>query len=281
VYLAYSLVRSALGGSADLAEDNAERIISLERALGILHERSIQRFLDDPSVIRPLNTFYSLAHFSVTLGVLLWLFLRRRGYSLRRNAIMATTAIALVGYALFPLMPPRLYPRDGIIDSLAVFGAPWTYQRESAGAISNQFAAMPSLHVAWAMWCTWAVWQEVRRPWVRAVAIAYSTIAIVAVIATGNHFVLDIAGAALVLAAGVAIARWLAGRSEGSAGDELPGASVRDQATRSRRSAAKPGPDPRARSVAVVAAVDGDHVSRVVAAGATGEVDREAPEVVG
>jgi hypothetical protein len=248
LYLAYSLVRSALGGSADLAEDNAQRIISLERALGIFHERSIQRVLDDPSVIRPLNTFYALAHFSVTLGVLLWLFLRRSNYSLRRNAIMATTALALVGYAVFPLMPPRLYPDDGIIDSLEVFGAPWTYQRESAGAISNQFAAMPSLHVAWALWCTWAVWQEARRRWIRAVAVAYSSVATVAVIATGNHFVLDIAGAAIVLAAGIAVARLLANRTG---------------------------------SEAVVAAVDGDHVGGVVAAGAAGEVDRKAPEVVG
>jgi len=254
VYVGYSLVRSALGGSSGLAGDNAQRIISIERALGIFHERSVQQFLDDPSVIRPINTFYALAHFSVTLGVLLGLFLRRSDYSLRRNAIMATTALALVGYALFPLMPPRLYPGDGIIDSLAVHGAPWTYTRESAGPISNQFSAMPSLHVAWALWCTWAVWQEVRRGWIRTVAIGYSAMAIVAVIATGNHFVLDIAGAAIVVTVGIIAAHFWARRSEGSASEH---------------------------SEAVVAAVDSDDVGGVVAAGAARKVDREAPEVVG
>jgi membrane-associated phospholipid phosphatase len=75
-------------------------------------------------------------------------------------------------------------------------------------SISNQYAAMPSLHVGWAMWCGWAVWREVRSRWIRVVAVAYPALAMVAVVATGNHFILDIAGAAIVLAAGIGLADW-------------------------------------------------------------------------
>src|SRR5688500_8143961 len=129
LYAAYSVVRSALEASAQRAEDNARRIVSLERHIGLFHERSIQQFLDAAVVIRPLNAFYALAHFGVTIAVMLWLFLRGREYSRRRNAIVATTCLALVGYAVFPLMPPRLYADDGIVDTLAIHGAPWTYSR--------------------------------------------------------------------------------------------------------------------------------------------------------
>jgi hypothetical protein len=212
VYAAYSVVRSALEASAHRAEDNARRIVSLERHIGLFHERSIQQFLDAAVVIRPLNTFYALAHFGVTIAVMLWLFLRGREYTRRRNAIVATTCLALVGYAVFPLMPPRLYPDDGIVDTLAIHGAPWTYSRGAVGNLSNQYAAMPSLHVAWAMWCTWAVWQEVPRRWVRGVAIGYSALATITVVATGNHYILDIAGAGAVLAAGCALARLVSRR---------------------------------------------------------------------
>src|SRR5688572_18110768 len=80
VYAGYSLVRSVLDGSAARAADNARRVIALEQHLGLFHERSIQQLLDSPLVIRPLNSFYALAHFSITAGVMIWLFLFRESY---------------------------------------------------------------------------------------------------------------------------------------------------------------------------------------------------------
>jgi membrane-associated phospholipid phosphatase len=242
VYVGYSLVRSVVDGSAQRAEDNAERIVDIERSLGLLHERSIQRFLDDPAVIRPLNTFYALAHFAVTLAILLWLFLGRRTYARWRNTLMATTVLALVGYALFPLMPPRLYAYDGIVDTLVVHGAPWTYGGESVGGLTNQYAAMPSLHVAWALWCSSALWSESRHRVLRVVAVAYSFVAIVAVIATGNHYFLDVVGAVVVLAIGGAAAKLVqrrSGRSEGSPSDE-PHAARADSEPPGERTASPP-----------------------------------------
>ena len=267
IYLTYSLLRSVVDGSARVAEENADRIVALERSLGLGHERSIQRFLDAPSIIRPLNTFYALAHFFVTFGLLLWLFLRRRSYPSWRNTLLATTVLALAGYALFPLMPPRLYPGDGVIDTLAVFGAPWTYADDSVGGISNQYAAMPSLHVGWALWCSWALWSETRHRALRVAAVAYSATAVVAVVATGNHYFLDAVGAVVVLLGGRLVARRVGRRSES-------GAARADSEPRGEPTAAPPS------SIAVVATVDGDDVRSVVAARAAGQVHGEAAEVL-
>jgi membrane-associated phospholipid phosphatase len=246
VYVCYSLVRNFAEGSASRAEANADVIVRMEKTLYLFHEKTLQHLLDISWVIRPFNTFYALAHFFVTGGVMLWLFLRRQSYRRRRNALILTTLLALVGYASFPLMPPRLYPEDGVVDALLLYGAPWTYEGDSLGGLSNQYAAMPSLHVAWAMWCTWALWTEARRGWVRVVAAAYTAAAVVAVVVTGNHWVLDAVGGLVVLMIGIRLA----------------------------------GPMRRG-SKAVVTAVDHDRVTRVPAARTAGEVDRDPAQVLG
>ena len=262
LYGGYTLVRNLLGDDRLVAERNAHRVVRLERALRIFHERSIQHALDHDWLMQLLNAFYGLAHFIVTAAVLVWLYHRRpTAYSRWRTALAVTTFLALVGYALFPLMPPRLVPSTGIIDALAVHGSVWSYEHGPISDISNQFAAMPSLHVAWALWCAVAVWvhgSRGRRPaWiVRWAAALYGLATIVTVIATGNHYVLDAVGGAMVLMLGLAVAF---GRN-------------------SRRRRRGFGAED---SEAVVAAIDGDHVGGVVAAGAAGEVDREAAEVVG
>jgi membrane-associated phospholipid phosphatase len=152
-------------------------------------------------------------------------------------------------------------PGSGIFDSLAVHGSPWNYEHGPVSEISNQFAAMPSLHVAWALWCAAALWVEGRRSrrptwWFRLAGAAYAGATVITVLATGNHYVLDAVGGAVVLLAGC----WIA--------------NVVERQRRRRSSAAA------ATSEAVVAAVDRDDVAGVVAAGAAGEVHSEAAEVV-
>lgn len=265
LYAMYTLVRNLLGDDARAAERNARRIVDLERALGIFHERGIQRALDHEGTMQLLNTFYGLAHPVVTAGVLMWLLRRRPAYPRWRTALASTTCLALVGYAAFPLMPPRLLPELGIVDSLVVHGGPWNYEDGAISELSNQFAAMPSLHVAWALWCTVALWVEGARtprgrvPF-RVAAVAYSAVAIVAVVATGNHYLLDAVGGAVVLAIGFAIEFAITFairfRREVLAGRRL------------------------GRSEAVVPAVDGDHVRGVVRAGSTREVHGDPSEVL-
>lgn len=250
LYGLYTLVRNLLGDDRSAAERNGERVLELERTLHIAVERGIQRTLDHGGVMQVLNTFYGLAHFIVTGVVLVWLYRHRRTYSVWRTTIVVTTFLALVGYALFPLAPPRLLPGSGIVDALAIHGGPWNYDSGPISELSNQYAAMPSLHVAWALWCSAAIWVEggSRRSG-RVAAVLYATLTIVTVVATGNHFVLDAVGGASVLALGAGVAL-----------------------VSKRRAGA---------SEAVVAAIDRDHIAGVVRAGPAGEVDRKAAEVVG
>ncbi len=208
VYSGYWAVRNLLGDDRALAMRNAHRLLDLQRALGVDWEHGVQAALGDRLIMKTLNIVYTTTHFAVTIGVLLWLFVSRSRftYSHWRTGLLATTCIALVGYASFPLMPPRLVPGIGIIDSLSVYGSLWDYHSGPVGKLSNQYAAMPSVHVAWALWCTMTLWSVSKgrsRPPVRVLAVAYTVLVALAVVATGNHWVLDIAGGIVVTLAGV------------------------------------------------------------------------------
>lgn len=211
VYTAYWGVRNLLGDDAALAMRNAHRLLDLQKALGIDWEHGVQSALGDRLIMKTLNIVYTSTHFAVTIGVLLWLFVRRSRftYSHWRTGLLATTCIALVGYASFPLMPPRLVPGIGIVDGLDKWGALWDYHSGPIGKLSNQYAAMPSVHVGWALWCTMALWSVASgrwRPLVRVLAVGYTLLVALAVVATGNHWVLDIVGGVVVTLAGVGFA---------------------------------------------------------------------------
>ena len=116
-YGIYTLTRNRFGsyevGENDIplhAFNNAVKVIRVERALGLYHEESIQQwFLQYEWFLQALNTFYGTAHFAVTIGVFFILFRRRKDvFPLYRNALAAMTGLAIIGFALFPLMPPRL-----------------------------------------------------------------------------------------------------------------------------------------------------------------------------
>lgn len=219
-YIVYSAIRNQLGSSGALevstarAVDNARMIIDAERALGLFVEESIQRaFLEWDWFIRIWNVFYGSLHFVVTGGVMIFLYHRFPGrYRRYRNVLAFTTGLALVGFAMFPLMPPRLLnagPPWGVeldqydfVDTLEVVGGLWSFESATMQSVSNQWAAMPSLHIAWAIWTTLATWPVVRRRWVRAVFVAYPVATLFAIIVTGNHFWLDAAGGLLVLMVG-------------------------------------------------------------------------------
>ncbi len=211
VYSAYWAVRNLLGDDTDLAMRNAERLLDLQRTLGVDWEQGVQSALGDRLIMKALNIVYTSTHFAVTIGVLLWVFVRRSRfvYSHWRTGLLATTCVALVGYASFPLMPPRLVPGIGIIDGLEKWGALWDYHSGPIGHLSNQYAAMPSVHVAWALWCSMTIWSVAAgrsRPVARVVAVAYTLLVALAVVATGNHWVLDIVGGVAVTLAGVGFA---------------------------------------------------------------------------
>lgn len=221
-YGLYSLVRNTQGSAAVSASEalaNALRIVRLEEFLGIYYEPEIQQtFLGHRWFIEFWNLFYGSLHFVVTGGVLVLLFRRFPArYRRWRNSLALTTALGLVGFALFPLMPPRLMPASyGYVDTLATFGSPWSFDSASVRSISNQYAAMPSLHMAWALWSTLALYPVARSRWARALTVLYPVATVFAIVVTANHFFLDAAGGALVLAVGLGLAFYYDSRRESS-----------------------------------------------------------------
>ncbi len=207
-YSVYTLIRNE-GVATDAKAEafaHAKQVIRAQRLLGIYHEETIQDwFLPWRWFISSWNVFYGTAHFVVTVGALVYLFRRMSGrYPLWRNTLAFTTGLALIGFATFPLMPPRLLPPDhGYVDTLRVIGGLWSFDSGAMQKVSNQYAAMPSLHFAWAFWCALALLPALRRVWARALIALYPMLTLFAIVVTGNHYVLDAAGGALAVGGGV------------------------------------------------------------------------------
>jgi len=224
VYGAYSLTRNLFGSGsvpADEAYANARRILGWEAAIGTDVELAVQRaFLDHGWFLWAANMFYGTMHFLVPIAALLLLWRRRPdAYPLRRTALLLATGLGLIGFALFPLMPPRLLcdcpygsgVDSGFVDTLAVHGGLWSFDSGTMQAVSNQYAAMPSLHFAWALWCALAVQVLLRRRWARATIFAYPLVTLFVIIVTGNHYWLDAVGGAVVVGVGWGLALVLHG----------------------------------------------------------------------
>jgi hypothetical protein len=215
-YAAYTLVRDLHGTrpvSRNHAFANAQKIIDVERWFGLFQEHRIQDwFLPAHVVIRSLDDFYGTAHFIITLVALVYLFRRQPGrYPLWRNVLALTTALALIGFAFFPLMPPRLLPSSyHIVDTLRTVGGLWSFDSGPMNAVSNQYAAMPSLHFAWSLWCALALAPAMKRAATKALVWCYPTLTLLCIVVTGNHYLVDALGGALTLALGYGCARLLA-----------------------------------------------------------------------
>jgi hypothetical protein len=226
-YMIYSAIRNANEGSTADAFENAKELISWQRSLGINHEERLQDWaLHFRPIIIACNYFYGSLHFVVTAGAGIYLFQRwRNDFPLWRNTLAVTTGLALIGFVLWPLMPPRLLPADyGFVDTLARYPTFWSFNSGAVSKISNQFAAMPSVHCAWALWCACAMVPRVRHTWARAAFALYPAGTVTAIVLTGNHYVIDAVGGFAVLGIGYAVARPLtrAGRGAPVPADSSP-----------------------------------------------------------
>ncbi len=225
-YVVYSSIRNLFGSaSTDPSEAlrNAESVISWERSLRLYHELWLQDlFIGQRWFISFWNLFYGTFHFGVTIFALVWIYIRHPHlYALRRSTFLCTTGLALVGFALFPLMPPRLLSDCGVygaclashpfVDTVSDIGSLWSFDSGTMQKVSNQYAAMPSLHFAWAAWSTWALWPVVRGLSWRVLIAAYPLATLFSVVVTANHFWIDAVGGLVVLAFGAAMAGWLVG----------------------------------------------------------------------
>jgi len=214
LYAAYSATRFVVGGDWGAARHHARDILEVEQWLHIDVEQAINHWV---TPITPITVFsaywYATMHFVVTWTVLIVLYLRRPSlYRPARTALFAATFIALLGYMFYPTAPPRL--TAGYIDTVAAtsqYG--WwpsaAEQAQNASTVTNQVAAMPSMHVGWALWVSVVLACMARRRWLKIVAFGYVTMTTAVVVLTANHWLLDaVAGGALVLACW-----WVAGLS--------------------------------------------------------------------
>jgi hypothetical protein len=205
LYVGYSLGRMLGHAGVPAATAHARDLLHLEALLHLDIERHANQLLDSVPLLALIGSYwYALLHYIVSPAVLFWAYHSRPLHYRRvRNALVIGSAIGLVGFTLLPMAPPRMLP--GYVDTLAMTAQHgWWGGDASAprglGAMTNQLAAMPSLHVGWALWCAWVVVTLTRRRWVRIAAIAYPVGTALVVIGTANHYVLDaVAGVAVML----------------------------------------------------------------------------------
>jgi PAP2 superfamily len=209
-YWVYSLVRNAVPEHEATAMRHAHWIWDAENAVGLAFEYSVNHAVNGVTwLVVSMNYYYATLHFIVTIAVLVWLYLRQPGrYAAARTALFSTTGVALLGFYFFPLAPPRLMTGGGFIDTVVVHGTWGSMASGSMASVSNQYAAMPSMHIGWSAWCGIIVALLARAVWLRLLSVLYPVLTLVVIVATANHFWLDAVGGMLCLAFGFALAYW-------------------------------------------------------------------------
>lgn len=212
-YSAYSQVRLAATGGRPAAEENGAQILGIEKALFI----DVEHWANHAVVKAPwledfFNFYYTSFHFVVPLTILGVLYVRRPAeYRWARTALGFATLLALFGFWLYPLAPPRLMPGLGFIDT--VHGVQ-DFSRPDYGALTsltNQYAAMPSLHFGWSLWCGIVIAVLAPKAWMKVLGLLHPLFTVCAIVATANHWVLDAVGGAVVVGAGFCLVHLLVG----------------------------------------------------------------------
>nr|WP_250302489.1 phosphatase PAP2 family protein [Streptomyces sp. A 4/2] len=213
-YWAYTLSRNAVPTHRGAALHRAHEIFDTERLLHIDIERTVNHAADHVTwLIVGMNYYYATLHFIVTIGVLVWLYVRHPGhYRSARTALYAATLFALAGFVFFALAPPRFLAGQGFIDTVVKHHTWGSWASGDVASLSNQYAAMPSVHIIWSAWSGVALAFLARRAWVRVLGVVYPLATFTVILATANHFVADAVAGALTLAAGFLVQRLLTGR---------------------------------------------------------------------
>ena len=206
-FFLYDLVRAAVdpnGGLVYRPFGNAMRIIDFERAAHIFVEPSVQAWAQNKHwLISAADWTYLNGHFLITFGVLVFIYVRRsESFNFIRNVLMISMGLALIGYWLFPTAPPRLMPEWGFTDSVSQFvtgGMSWI-DYGPAKAVTNFYAAVPSMHVCFAVIIGFSMVRLLRRRWARILWSLYPLVITFVVVATANHFLTDVFLGALTAA---------------------------------------------------------------------------------
>jgi len=213
-YWLYSQIRNEVPEQRVTALGHAHSVWSFERHLGLGLEHAVNHGVNSVTwLIVGMNYYYATLHFVITIGVLVWLYVAHPGrYGAARLVLFTTTWLALVGFWLYPLAPPRLMTGLGFIDTVKVHGTWGSLSDGSLSDVSNQYAAMPSMHIGWSLWCGITVVSLAKPLWVRILGTLYPVLTLTVIVATGNHFWLDAVGGAVCLALGYAVVYLVYGR---------------------------------------------------------------------
>ncbi|MEH0422699.1 phosphatase PAP2 family protein [Streptomyces sp. B21-083] len=208
-YWTYSMIRNAVPEQKAEALRNADWLWKIEHTLGIAVEESVNHAINSVTwLIVGMNYYYATLHFVVTLGVLVWLYRSHPGrYAATRLTLFATTVVALLGYYLYPLAPPRLMNGGHFVDTVMVHHTWGSMASGDLKHMSNQYAAMPSMHIGWSTWCGLTIFALASVPWVRVLGLLYPVATLLVIVATANHFWLDAVGGLMCLAFGFTVAR--------------------------------------------------------------------------
>ena len=200
VYNGYQVVRGITDSGKDVAFAHAESVIDLERSLGTFFEPGFQGALLNhlPWLVDFANFMYLNSHFVITTGFLAWLYLFRNDhFYFVRNMFMVAMLVALVGYTVYPTAPPRLFPGEGFTDTIASFTGV-AQDSKTASLLVNQYAAIPSMHIAFSLMVGMSAAALSRHVLARSLWRIYPLVVFFVIVATGNHFWLDAAAGALV-----------------------------------------------------------------------------------
>jgi predicted membrane protein len=191
LYLLYRFGRLLSADRVDQAFDNARAVYRLQQWVRLPDEAVLQAWLMAwPELIKLSNQYYVAVHFPATLTFLVWGYLRRplAEYRWARALLASMTGIALVLHVLIPLAPPRMFPQLGFVDTMTTIG-PSAYG-DGTAAVANQYAAMPSLHVGWALLIAVVVLRTATGP-IRVLALAHAALTSLVVVVTANHWWVD------------------------------------------------------------------------------------------
>jgi len=212
-YWLYRLVRGQVFDQSAAAFDHARDIVSLERSVHVFVEPSLQQwairtgFLDDVGSWMYLNT-----HFVVTTCTLAFIYLFRNDhYYFVRNMFMVAMGLALVGYVVYPTAPPRMLPELGFVDSVSDFTG--VSSDSNVNALFNPYAAVPSMHVGFALMLAVPMIRMARHRWAKALWAIYAPVVTAVVVLTANHWIFDAATGALVAAVAAVAAQTVFARA--------------------------------------------------------------------
>ena len=191
---------------------NLFKIIELESQLGIFRELAIQRWLLDHAivVVHFANYFYTLGYFPFLIATGVYLFFRdEERFNVFKGTFILGLGLALIGFSLFPLAPPRMLPELGFVDTQQLVGGIGLFNHKTALSFYNPYAAMPSMHFGWSLLVGLLI-SQVKKPLCRIIGFVYPALMVLTIIVTGHHYLLDILGGGIVVGIAYFVVKFIA-----------------------------------------------------------------------